>query len=190
MSLLSAHGVPMLTDHGYHPMLASWTLGVLGGSSAAFGVVLGALSDRFGRRPVLAWLYGSRALIFLGLFLIRDQPVVILLVAVLGAARAWPGRVAMSSALTAEIFGRLSVGSVFGTMFLVHQAGGGIGSWVSGALVRDDRRLRRRLRRRQRAAACSPRFSASPSTSDDSCRSWRPWPGAGDGDAGPHARSS
>jgi predicted MFS family arabinose efflux permease len=42
--------------------------------------------------------------------------------------------VAMSSALTAEIFGRLSVGSVFGTMFLVHQVGGGIGSWVSGAL--------------------------------------------------------
>jgi hypothetical protein len=38
MSLLSAHGVPMLTDHGYHPMLASWTLGVLGGSSAAFVV--------------------------------------------------------------------------------------------------------------------------------------------------------
>jgi hypothetical protein len=32
----------MLTDHGYHPMLASWTLGVLGGSSAAFGIVLGA----------------------------------------------------------------------------------------------------------------------------------------------------
>src|SRR2546427_946240 len=28
MSLLSAHGVPMLTDHGYTPMFASWALGV------------------------------------------------------------------------------------------------------------------------------------------------------------------
>jgi MFS family permease len=133
MSLLSAHGVPMLTDHGYHPMLASWTLGVLGGSSAAFGIVLGALSDRFGSRPMLAWLYASRALIFLGLFLIRDQPLVILVVAVLGGV-SMAGTVAMSSALTAEIFGRLSVGSVFGTMFLVHQIGGGVGSWMSGAL--------------------------------------------------------
>jgi DHA1 family tetracycline resistance protein-like MFS transporter len=53
MSLLSAHGVPMLTDHGYEPMLASWVLGVLGGSSMGFAVVLGALSDRFGRRPVI-----------------------------------------------------------------------------------------------------------------------------------------
>ena len=33
MSLLSAHGIPMLTDHGYTPMFASWALGVLGGSS-------------------------------------------------------------------------------------------------------------------------------------------------------------
>jgi MFS family permease len=133
MSLLSAHGVPMLTDHGYHPMVASWTLGVLGGSSALFGIVLGALSDRFGRRPMLAWLYASRALIFLGLFLVRDQPVVIMVIAVLGGA-SMAGTVAMSSALTAEIYGRLSVGSVFGTMFLVHQVGGGIGSWLSGAL--------------------------------------------------------
>jgi MFS family permease len=133
MSLLSAHGVPMLTDHGYHPMLASWTLGVLGGSSAASAVALGALSDRFGRRPVLAWLYASRALIFLGLFLIRDQPVMILAAAVLGGV-SMAGTVAMSSALTADIFGRLSVGSVFGTMFLVHQVGGGVGSWLSGAL--------------------------------------------------------
>ena len=36
------------------------------------------------------------------------------------------GTVAMASALTADIYGRLSVGSVFGTMFLVHQVGGGV----------------------------------------------------------------
>ena len=40
MSLLSAHGVPMLTDHGYTPMLASWTFGVLGGSSIVFTMLL------------------------------------------------------------------------------------------------------------------------------------------------------
>jgi sugar phosphate permease len=27
MSLLSAHGIPMLTDHGYSPMFASWAMG-------------------------------------------------------------------------------------------------------------------------------------------------------------------
>jgi len=30
MSLLSAHGVPMLTDHGFHPMTASSPIGSSG----------------------------------------------------------------------------------------------------------------------------------------------------------------
>src|SRR5262249_53600975 len=57
MSLLSAHGIPMLTDHGYTPMFASWAFGVLGGSAIGCTVLLGTLSDRFGRRPVLAAIY-------------------------------------------------------------------------------------------------------------------------------------
>src|SRR5439155_10119335 len=84
MSLLSAHGVPMLTDHGYTPMFASWALGVLGGSAIGFTVMLGALSDRLGRRPVLAAIYAGRIAIFAGFFLIRDNPTAILVVAALG----------------------------------------------------------------------------------------------------------
>ena len=133
MALLSAHGVPMLTDHGYTPMFASWALGVLGGSSIAFTVMLGALSDRFGRRPVLASIYFGRILIFAGLFLIRDNPVAILLVAVLGGVT-MAGTGSMTSALTADIYGRFSVSSVFGWIFLVHQTGSALGSWLAGAL--------------------------------------------------------
>lgn len=133
MALLSAHGVPMLTDHGYSPMLASWALGLLGGSSVGFAVALGALADRFGCRPILAWIYGGRALALAGLFLIRDHPAALLTVAALGGA-SMAGTFAMTSALTATIFGRYSVGTVFGTMFLVHQAGAALGSWLGGLL--------------------------------------------------------
>ena len=133
MALLSAHGVPMLTDHGYTPMFASWALGVLGGSSIAFTVMLGALSDRFGRRPVLAAIYGGRIFIFAGFFLIRDNPVAMLIVAVLGGIT-MAGTGSMTSALTADIYGRFSVSSVFGLMFLVHQVGSALGSWLAGAL--------------------------------------------------------
>ena len=133
MSLLASHGVPMLTDHGYGPMLASSALGLLGGSSFGFAFLLGWIADRWGRRPVLAWLYGTRALLFLGLFFVREQPWALLaLVAVGGATMS--GTLAMTSALTADIFGRFSVGTVFGTIFLVHQVGGALGSSVGGAL--------------------------------------------------------
>jgi MFS family permease len=133
MSLLSAHGIPMLTDHGYSPMFASWAFGVLGGSSIGFTVMLGALSDRFGRRPVLAAIYAGRVLIFAGFFLIRDNPMAILAVAVLGGIT-MAGTGSMTSALTADIYGRFSVSSVFGLIFLVHQTGSAIGSFLAGAL--------------------------------------------------------
>src|SRR5438067_7775712 len=133
MALLSAHGVPMLTDHGYSPMFASWTLGVLGGSSIGFTVMLGAISDRLGRRPVLAAIYAGRIFIFAGFFLIRDNPTAILMVAVLGGIT-MAGTGSMTSALTADIYGRFSVSSVFGLIFLVHQTGSALGSWLAGYL--------------------------------------------------------
>jgi MFS family permease len=44
------------------------------------------------------------------------------------------GSLAMTSALTADIFGRFSVGSIFGTIFVVHQGGAALGSWLGGLL--------------------------------------------------------
>src|SRR6266403_4287107 len=133
MSLLSAHGIPMLTDHGYTPMFASWAFGVLGGSAIGCTVMLGTLSDRFGRRPVLAAIYAGRVLIFADFFLIRDNPMAILAVAVLGGIT-MAGTGSVTSALTADIYGRFSVSSVFGLIFLVHQTGSALGSWLAGAL--------------------------------------------------------
>src|SRR5437660_8251550 len=132
MRLLSAHGMPMLTDHGYSPMFASWALGVLGGSSIGFTVMLGALSDRLGRRPVLAAIYAGRVFVFAGFFLLRDNPAAILVVAVFGGIT-MAGTGSMTSALTADIYGRFSVSSVFGLIFLVHQTGSALGSWLAGA---------------------------------------------------------
>lgn len=131
MSLLAAHGVPMLTDHGFHPMVASWAFAVLGGTNVVFAILLGTLADRVGSRPVLAAIYGGRAVVFAALFLVHDHTVAILAIAALGGAT-MAGTFAMSSTLTAEIFGRTSVGSVFGMMFLVHQTGAAAGSWLGG----------------------------------------------------------
>jgi predicted MFS family arabinose efflux permease len=40
----------------------------------------------------------------------------------------------MTSVLTADIYGRYSVGSILGVIFLVHQTGAALGSWLAGAL--------------------------------------------------------
>jgi MFS family permease len=133
MSLISAHGVPMLTDHGYSPIFASWVVGALGASSIVFTLMLGALADRCGARPVLSGIYAGRALVFAGLFLIRDNPVAMLGVALVGGLTL-AGSMSMTSMLTADIYGRFSVGSVLGAIFLVHQTGAALGSALAGAL--------------------------------------------------------
>lgn len=133
MSLIASHGVPMLTDHGYHPMMASWALAVLGASSMGGAMVLGLVGDRVGRRPVLAWLYGSRMVLFAGLFFVHDSAAALILLALLGGT-SMSGTLALGSALVADIFGRFSVGSVFGTVFLLHQVGAALGSWTGGLL--------------------------------------------------------
>jgi MFS family permease len=133
MSLLSSHGVPMLTDHGYTPMFASWAIGVLGASAIGGTLLLGVIADRIGRRPVLAAIYATRILIFSGFFLIRDNPAAIILVAVLGGIT-MSGTGSMTSALTADIWGRYSVSRVLGVIFLVHQTGSAIGSWLAGTI--------------------------------------------------------
>jgi MFS family permease len=132
MSLLSAHGVPMLTDHGFHPMTASSAIGFLGMTAIAGGILLGLISDRWGRKPVLAAVYLLRLAAFGMLFLVRD-PALLLVVAAIGGI-GLSGSLAMTSALTGDIFGRFSVGSIFGLMFLSHQTGSALGSWLGGFL--------------------------------------------------------
>jgi len=132
MSLLSAHGVPMLTDHGFHEMTASSAIGFLGMTSIAGGMLLGVLSDRYGRKPVLAFGYLIRVFAFSLLFLAHDSTALVVVAAIGGLGIA--GSLAMTSALSADIFGRFSVGSIFGLMFLMHQVGAALGSWLAGFL--------------------------------------------------------
>ena len=133
MSLISSHGVPMLTDHGYSPIFASWVIGVLGASSMVFTLGLGTLADRCGARPVLAGIYAGRAVIFAGLFLVRDSPLAMLGVAIAGGLTL-AGSMSMTSMLTADIYGRHSIGSILGVIFLVHQTGAALGSALAGTL--------------------------------------------------------
>jgi MFS family permease len=132
MSLLSAHGIPMLTDHGFPDMTASAAVGFLGMTSIGAGMAIGIVSDRWGRKPMLASLYLLRVVAFSMLYLVRD-PAMLMIVAALGGA-AMAGSLAMTSALSADIFGRFSVGSIFGLMFLIHQVGAALGSWLTGFL--------------------------------------------------------
>ena len=66
-------------------------------------------------------------------YLVPDSLLFIPLFKVIGGL-GLSGSLAMSSAMTADIFGRFSVGSIFGWIFLSHQVGAALGSWLGGFL--------------------------------------------------------
>jgi MFS family permease len=113
-------------------MTASSAIGFLGMTAIGGGLTLGLISDRWGRKPVLAAVYVLRVAAFGMLFAVHD-PRLLLLVAAIGGV-GMSGSLAMTSALTGDLFGRYSMGSLFGLIFLSHQAGAALGSWLGGAL--------------------------------------------------------
>jgi MFS family permease len=44
------------------------------------------------------------------------------------------GSMALTSAMSADIFGRFSTGSIFSIIFLLHQMGSALGAWLAGFL--------------------------------------------------------
>lgn len=130
MNLLITHGQPMLTDHGFSDMIASTAVGLLGTVSIFGAVGIGILSDRIGRKRLLALVYATRAVGFI-LFLVVRQPVYLYLLAAT-AGVFWSGSASMTSSLTADLYGRASVGTLFGSIFVFHQVGSAISGVVAG----------------------------------------------------------
>jgi MFS family permease len=131
MNLLSTHGVPMLVDHGFSYMEASSALGVLGLVGIAGSVGLGVASDYMGRKSMLALIYLVRALGFL-LLVSASTPIQLFALGGL-AGLVWVGSSAMTSALAADLYGRVSIGTIFGWIYFVHQVGAAVGAYLGGA---------------------------------------------------------
>lgn len=130
MNLLGAHGVPMLVDHGFDPLVASFGIGLIGFAAIFSTVVLGRLSDRLPRRNLLAAIYIIRGLGFFGLLLVGTH-FELYSVAILGGV-VWAGSIALSSAILADIYGVKLVGVLYGWTYLGHQVGGMLSSWLGG----------------------------------------------------------
>jgi predicted MFS family arabinose efflux permease len=128
--LVGTHLIPHAVEHGFTEMAAAQALGVMGATSILGTIASGWICDRFGRKGPLAWYYLIRGLSLLFLLVVWDVPSLDLFAAILGLN--WFSTVPPTTTLTANIFGRASVGELSGWIFLAHQVGGALAAGIGG----------------------------------------------------------
>lgn len=117
-------------EHGFGEVTAAGALGVIGMMNVVGTVASGWLTDRYDNRLLLAAYYGFRALSLLVLPWIVDVPPLMIFAVVFGLD--YIATVPPTANLTARIYGRASVGTLFGWIFFAHMVGAALAAWVGG----------------------------------------------------------
>lgn len=131
--LIGTHLIPAAMDHGFGEVAAASLLATIGVFDLVGTLASGWLTDRYDPRLLLAWYYGLRGLSLLALPYVFGSPRFGLILFVVFYGLDWVATVPPTVALTAEIFGRESVGVVFGWIFAAHMSGAAVAAWGAGA---------------------------------------------------------
>jgi MFS family permease len=132
VSLFAVHLIPFATDRGFSPQTAAKAFGIMAIVSVVGSLLSGALSDRVGRKNILALAYLIRGASFALLLLWRHEAALYVF-AVLGGI-SWLATPPSVMALTGEIYGMRALGTLSGISLLAHQIGGGASVWLAGVL--------------------------------------------------------
>jgi len=130
--LVLTHLIPHAAEHGFSEMHAAQALGLMGAMNIIGTVLSGWICDHFGRKGPLAFYYGVRGLSLVFLLYVWNVPSLHIFAAIFGLN--YISTVPPTTTLTANIFGRLSVGALSGWIFFSHQVGSAIGAWAGGAI--------------------------------------------------------
>jgi MFS family permease len=121
-------------EHGTGKVLAASLLGVIGGGSIMGRLGLAALGDWLGRMRVLRGSFLLLAVSFL-LWLGAGDSFKMLFVFAIVMGIAYGGFIALSPAVTAEMFGLAGLGGVMGALYTAAGVGGLIGPPLAGLLI-------------------------------------------------------
>jgi len=131
--LISTHIVPHATDVGISAIAAATIISVFSGFNILGGIVVGALSDKIGRRTVaiICAFIGAGALFWL-MWMPNNLWLFYVFAALFGIP--FGGISTMVSALASDIFGIRSIGKIMGWLGIAWFAGAAIGPVIGGTI--------------------------------------------------------
>ena len=132
MSLVTTHFPIHAMDLGLTEFVAAIAFGLMGGFAALGTISAGALSDKYGRKNLLAVVYFTRFLA-LSTFTFATNPSMLYIGAVIFGI-SWTATGPLTTAITGDIWGTKVMGTVFGYIFLFHQFGAATGAYLGGII--------------------------------------------------------
>ncbi len=131
--LLLAHLVNFGLDRGLQAKQAAWLLSASALGSSSGRVIMGWLSDRWGRLPCLIGACAVETVLLLALVW-ASTPLVIFLIAG-GTGFAFGTWLALYGPIATDLFGLRAAGAIYGALYLSYGLGGLIGPTLGGALA-------------------------------------------------------
>lgn len=111
--------------------VSATALALIGLFNIAGSLSAGALASRFRMKYLLAWMYGSRAVIIV-LYLLAPKTAWTFYIFAAALGFTWLATVPPTAGLVGKLFGTRYLGTLFGLTLLSHQIGGFFGAWLGG----------------------------------------------------------
>jgi MFS family permease len=119
-------------DLGFPAATGAWLMSTLGLGAVCGRLIMGALSDRFGRRRVVGTAMALQVVAFSGFATVRELPALYATAFLFGYSY---GTIStLFTAIVGDFFGRASAGTLVGVLFAMAGSMGGWGPLVAGAL--------------------------------------------------------
>lgn len=128
------HLPALLAGRGESSGTATWMLAILSGSSFLGSYFAGRWSETLDKRRLLAGIYAARA-VGAALFMVLPDDELVLGAYFFLLGLVWMSTFPVVTAITAELFGVRRLALLFGYVFLAHQAGGFVGTWLGGIVA-------------------------------------------------------
>ncbi|MBW9234743.1 MFS transporter, partial [Leptospira santarosai] len=141
--LMDTHLIPFAQYCGFSPTITGIAVSLLAGFNILGTVLSGFLADRWNPKYMLAFLYGTRACsIVLLLIIVHNTSLFgyfisqshLLIIFAISFGVVNFATVAPTVKLATDYFQNLSVGAVVGWLYLSHQIGSALGSFLPGLL--------------------------------------------------------
>jgi MFS family permease len=132
MAFANVHFMAYADDMGMGEVHAANVIAITAVCSIGGSIMLGLAADRKSRPHVLGLTYFLRGVSFLLLLALPKDNLIFIYALVLGIS--WTATTPLTAAISADMYGRVNLGVIFGTMFTFMNLGMGVGSLLDGVI--------------------------------------------------------